>query len=206
VSKVISRPVRRCKEKKAVCRPSWGPFYGPDTLGRQCGKKKKGDLQQVAFQKNGPGRSGAAGPFGTAAGAPGAKVDTAVQLEAILLEIHLDGFGFFHEFRVDDEFESVNVKCRVRVGKLIQSHGQAGTPSAAFVEKNADRFDIFSLEVFGNLLNCRLCDLEHNTLLGYKKSVMNDSGPETAKWFQPWNLTMSIRFVNPNSRCYRSGI
>jgi hypothetical protein len=146
---------------------------------------KKGDPQQVAFKKNSQGRSGTAGPLGAATGAASAKVDTAIQFEAVLLEIHFDGFRFFHEFGVDDKLESVDVKCRVRVSQLVQSHGQAGTPSAAFVEKNANRFNFFSLEVFGNLLNCRLCHLEHDTLLGYKKSVMNDSGPETAKWFQP---------------------
>jgi hypothetical protein len=131
--------------------------------------KKKGDLQQVAFHRNRQGRSGAAGSLGSAAGATGTKVYPAVQLKTVLLKIHLDGLGFFHKIGVDDELEAVDVKRRVRVGKLIQSHGQAGAPSAAFVEENTNRFDIFSLEVFGNLLNCRLCDLEHDTLLGYIK-------------------------------------
>jgi hypothetical protein len=133
------------------------------------GRNEKGDLQQVAFHRNRQGRSGAAGSLGSAAGATGTKVYPAVQFKTVLLKIHLDGLGFFHKIGVDDELEAVDVKRRVRVGKLIQSHGQAGAPSAAFVEENTNRFDIFSLEVFGNLLNCRLCDLEHDTLLGYIK-------------------------------------
>ena len=96
------------------------------------------------------------------------------------MEIDLDWLGFFEKLRVDDELKTVDVKRLVRIGKLIQSHGQAGAPSAAFVEKNPDRFDIFSFEIFGNLLNCRLCDLKHDTLLvNKKKAAQNVQGPET---------------------------
>jgi hypothetical protein len=131
----------------------------------------------------GMGRSGAAGTFGTAASATGAEVDAAVQLEAVLMKIHLDRLGFFQKFRVDDEFKTVNVKLFVRISKLIQSHGQAGTPSAAFIQKNADGFYIFSLEIFGNLVNCRLCDLKHNALLGNDKNgliVIDAGNPQLA--------------------------
>ena len=86
------------------------------------------------------------------------------------MEINLDWLCFFKKFRVDDELKTVDVKRLIRIGKLIQSHGQARAPSAAFVEKDPDRFDIFSFEIFGNLLNCRLCDLKHNTLLENKKN------------------------------------
>ena len=88
------------------------------------GTNKKGDLQQVAFQKYcGPGRSGAAGALGTAAGTAGTEIYPAVQLETVLMEINLNRLGFFKKFRVDDEFKTVDVKRLVRVGKLIQSHG-----------------------------------------------------------------------------------
>jgi len=132
-------------------------------------KNKKATCSRSPFRKIGQGRSGAAGTLGAAAGATGAEVDAAVQFEAVLLKIHLDRLGFFQKVRVDDEFITVDVKLLVRIGKLIQSHGQAGAPSAAFVEENPDGFDIFTLEIFGNLLNCRLCDLKHDTLLGNKK-------------------------------------
>jgi hypothetical protein len=119
------------------------------------------------------------------------------------VEINLNRLGFFKKFRVDDEFKTVDVKRLVRIGKLIQSHGQAGAPSAAFVEENPDRFDIFSFEIFGNLLNCRLCDLKHSTLLENKKigpTVFQDRKPPIG--LQVWNLTMSIGFVNPNCSWY----
>jgi len=99
------------------------------------------------------------------------------------MEIYLNGLGFFQKFRVDDELETVNVKRLVRIGKLIQSHSQAGAPSAAFIEENPDRFDILSFEIFGNLLNCRLCDLKHNTLLGNKKigpDIFRTGNPQEA--------------------------
>ena len=86
------------------------------------------------------------------------------------MEIHLDRLGFFQKILIDDKLKAVNVKRFIRVDKLIQSHGQAGAPSAAFVEEDSNGFDFFSLEVFGNLRNCRLCDLEHDTLLENKKN------------------------------------
>lgn len=82
------------------------------------------------------------------------------------MEIHLDRLGFLQKILVDNKLETINIERRVRVDRLVQSHGQAGAPSPALVEENPDRLDFFSLEVFGNLLNCRLRDLEHDTLLG----------------------------------------
>ena len=104
------------------------------------------------------------------------------------MEIDLDWLGFFEKLRIDDELKTVDVKRLVRIGKLIQSHGQAGAPSAAFVEKNPDRFDIFSFEIFGNLLNCRLCDLKHDTLLVNKKKR-----PKTCRDRKP---PIDFRFEN----------
>jgi hypothetical protein len=105
------------------------------------------------------GRSGTAGAFGATAGAPGTKINGTIQLETIHLEIHFDGLRFFQEFRIDDKLETVDVKGFIRINKLIQSHGQARAPSPAFVEENTDWFDLFSFEIFCNLLNCRLRDL-----------------------------------------------
>jgi len=99
------------------------------------------------------------------------------------MEINLNGLSFFQKFCIYDEFKTIDVKRLVRIGKLIQSHGQAGAPSAAFVEENPDRFDIFSFEIFGNLLNCRLCDLKHSNLLENKKigpTVFRTGNPQLA--------------------------
>jgi len=133
--------------------------------------QKRRPVSKPPFATNRSGRSGAAGALGPAAGAAGTEIDSAIQFKAVHVKIHFDRLGFFQKFGIDDEFESVDVKLRIRIGKLIQSHGQARPPSTAFVEEYADGLDLFSLEVFGNLLNCRLCDLEHVTLLENKKSV-----------------------------------
>jgi hypothetical protein len=79
-------------------------------------KKRRPLLKGRLALKFGPGRSGATGTLGAAAGAAGAEVDTAVQLEAVLMKIHLDGLGFLQKFRVDDKFKTVNVKRLVRIG------------------------------------------------------------------------------------------
>jgi hypothetical protein len=107
-------------------------------------------------------RSGAARSRGAAAGATGTKVEGAVQLEAVHVEVHLDRLGFFQELRVDEKFETVDGNLGVSIGRLIQSHGQAGAPSPAFVEKNPDRLNFLPFEIFGNLFNCRRCDLKHD--------------------------------------------
>lgn len=127
---------------------------------------KKATLDRSPFDVIGQYWSGAAGTLGTAAGASGAEVDARVQFETIHVKIHLNGLCFFQKFRVNDKFKVVNVEGCICVGKLIQSHGQAGAPSAALIEENPDGLDILSFEIFGNLLNCRLRYLEHNTLLG----------------------------------------
>jgi hypothetical protein len=84
---------------------------------------KKGDPQQVASQRNRTNRSAAAGAFGSATGTAGAEVNAAIQFEAVHMKIHLNRFGFFQKFLVNDEFEPINVKGLIRIGRLIQSHG-----------------------------------------------------------------------------------
>lgn len=86
------------------------------------------------------------------------------------LEINLDGLGLLKKIGIDDELIAIHVKRFIGIGRLIQSHGQAGAASAAFVEENPDRFHIFPFEIFGDLLDCRLCDFEHDTLLKVKIS------------------------------------
>ena len=143
--------------------------------------RKKGGLypSRLYHTHNGSDQSGAAGTLGPAAGAAGTEIDSTVQLEAIHVKIHFDRLCFIQKFRIDDEFKSVDVKFGIRIGKLIQSHGQARTPSTAFVKEYADGLDLFPLEILGNLLNCRLCDLEHVTLLENKNRPGVAFGPPT---------------------------
>jgi hypothetical protein len=101
-------------------------------------------------------RSGAAGAFGSAASTSGTEIDAAVKLETVHLKIDVDGLRFFKEFRVDDKGVPIDLEFAIRFNWLIQSHGQAGAPSAAFVEENPDRFDVFAFEILGDLFDGRL--------------------------------------------------
>ena len=107
-------------------------------------------------------RLGAAGPLVTAAGAAGAEVDVAVKLEAVHVKVHLDGLGLLHELLVYDVLETLNIIRFVVVVRLIQSHGQSGAPSPAFVEKDADRLHLFAFEILGNLLSSRFSYFQHD--------------------------------------------
>jgi hypothetical protein len=134
-------------------------------------KTKKATFNRSPFGVNELGQSGATGALGAATGAASTEIDAAVQLEAVLVEIDLDRLRFFQKFRIHDELKTVDIKRLVRIGKLIQSHGQSRAASPAFIEENTDRFDIFSFEIFGDLLDCRLCNFKHDTLLENKKTV-----------------------------------
>jgi hypothetical protein len=98
----------------------------------------------------------------TTAGAAGTKVDVAVQFETIHVKVHLDGLSFLHELFVYDVLETVNIIRFVVFVRLIQSHSQSGTPSSAFIEKDADRLHIFALEILGNLLSGRFSYFQHD--------------------------------------------
>jgi hypothetical protein len=115
-------------------------------------------------------KKGAAGALGSAAGATAAEINAAIQLESVHVEIHFNRLGFFEKLRIDDKFKTVDVEFRIRFGKLIQSHGQARAPSPALVEEDANGLDLFPFEILGNLLNCRLCDFEHDILLAINPS------------------------------------
>jgi len=110
---------------------------------------------------------GAAGPRRTAAGtaAAGTEVDGTVDLESVLLEIHLDGVHFLHEILVDHVSESLDFIHVIGVFRLIQSHGQRGAASAALVEKDPYGCNVFAFEVLGDLLGCRFSYLDHENLL-----------------------------------------
>jgi hypothetical protein len=100
--------------------------------------------------------SAAAGTTGT-----GTKIDAAVELETIHLEIDLDRLRFFKKCFVDDVFVTVNLILLVRFIGLIQSHGQAGSASAALVQEDPDGLNLFVTEIRGDLLSGRWCNFEH---------------------------------------------
>jgi hypothetical protein len=69
----------------------------------------------------------------TAATVGGSKINTAIKFESVHMEIYFDGFGAFKELFVDDVSVITNFKFFISVVRLIQSHGQPGAASAAFI-------------------------------------------------------------------------
>jgi hypothetical protein len=69
----------------------------------------------------------------TASAASRGKLHVAVKFEPILLEVNFNGLCFFEKHFVDEVLVTVHVKFLIGIGGLIQSHGQAGAASAAFV-------------------------------------------------------------------------
>jgi hypothetical protein len=99
-----------------------------------------------------------------AAGA-GTEIDARVDSKPVSHEIHGHGFGFLVEFLVDDELKAVHVENVVGISRLIQSHGQRRTASAALVQKDANGRNLLVLEIFGYLIMSRRGDLNHLFLL-----------------------------------------
>lgn len=112
------------------------------------------------------------------------------------MKIDFDGLGLLKKILIDNELKSIDLENLIRIYLLIQSHGQTGAASAAFVEEDPNGLDLFTFEIFGNLLNRRLRYLEHDTLLGNKKSARNKFAPQILSPLQPVSLTMSTGFVN----------
>jgi hypothetical protein len=104
---------------------------------------------------------GAAGAAATA----GAEIDAAIEFEAVHMKINLYGLCTFEELFVDDIFVAVHVKLFVSVVGLIQSHGQAGSASAAFVQKDSHRANILVAKIGRDLFGGRSCNFEHGILL-----------------------------------------
>jgi hypothetical protein len=102
-----------------------------------------------------------------AASAPGAgvKLKTAVQLESIHVEIDLYRFGAIEKVFIDDKLKTVHIELLICVIGLIQSHGQAGPASAAFIEEYPDGADFLALEIGRDLFTGRRCHFEHDVLL-----------------------------------------
>jgi len=81
------------------------------------------------------------------------------------MEIDLYGFCAFQKIFIDDILVAVHIKLLIRVIGLIQSHGQAGTASAAFVQEDPNGPDFLVLEICRNLFGGRMCYFEHDVLL-----------------------------------------
>jgi hypothetical protein len=95
----------------------------------------------------------------------GVKLKTAVQLESIHVKIDFYRFGAIEKIFIDDKLETVYIKLLIRVIGLIQSHGQAGAASAAFIEKNPNGTDFLALKIGRDLFTGRRCYFEHDDLL-----------------------------------------
>ncbi|MEJ2641576.1 MAG: hypothetical protein P8010_18570, partial [Desulfosarcinaceae bacterium] len=85
-----------------------------------------------------------------------------IELETVHVKVYLNGLGFLHEIFVYDVLETVNIVGFIVLVRLIQSHGQSGAPSPAFVEKDADRLHLFAFEILGNLLSGRFSYFQHD--------------------------------------------
>jgi hypothetical protein len=103
------------------------------------------------------------GAASASAAAVGLK--SAVQLESIHVEIDLYRFGALEKIFVDDKLKTVHIELLIRVIGLIQSHGQAGATSAAFIEEDPNGTDFLAIEIGRDLLTGRRCNFEHDVLL-----------------------------------------
>ena len=102
---------------------------------------------------------------GAAAAATPTELQVAIEFEPIHVEVHFDGLGALKKIPVDDILIAVNFKLLIRLVRLIQSHGQAGTASAAFIEKNSNGAYIPTFEIRRDLFTGRRCYFEHVILL-----------------------------------------
>ena len=95
----------------------------------------------------------------------GAKIHAAIQLETIHVKIDLDGLNPIQERLVHHVLETVHIKLPILIIGLIQSHGQARAASPAFIQKDADGFDLFTVKIGRDLFRGRRCYFEHDCLL-----------------------------------------
>jgi hypothetical protein len=95
----------------------------------------------------------------------GVEIDTAVEFKPIHVEIDFNGLRTFKELFVDDVLITVHFKLFVCVIGLIQSHGQAGAASSAFVQKDSNGANLFVTKIGCDLFSGRRCYFEHDILL-----------------------------------------
>jgi hypothetical protein len=137
--------------------------------------------------------------FGSAATrtTAGVEFDAAIELETVHVKIHLNGLGAVQELFIDDIFKTVHIKLLVQIVGLIQSHGQAWTASAAFVQKNPDGTNIFAFKVGRNLFRRRWGNFEHGILLGdFHRITAHGCSAQGVK--RAGNLTIAVLNVKQN--------
>jgi hypothetical protein len=93
------------------------------------------------------------------------KINAAIKFKSMHMEIDFDGLRFFKKCFVNDEFMTVNLVFLIGIIGLIQSHGQAGPASTAFVQENPDGLHLFVAKICGDLLSGRGCNFKHVVLL-----------------------------------------
>jgi hypothetical protein len=81
------------------------------------------------------------------------------------MKIDFNGIGFFKKIFVDQILIAIDIKLLIHIVRLIQSHGQTGTASSAFIQENAYGLDFLSLEIFSNLFCGLRCNVKHDFLL-----------------------------------------
>jgi hypothetical protein len=91
------------------------------------------------------------------------------------MEINLNGLSALKEILIDDILIAVHIKFLVGIVGLIQSHGQAGSASAAFVQEDPNRTDLLILEICRNLFSGRRCYFEHGVLLKKNSTPLHQS-------------------------------
>jgi len=78
-------------------------------------------------------------------------------------KVDADGLGLLKKFLADQESDPFFLEYLVFSLRLIQSHSQRGTRSAALVQEDPDRFrSLSSLEEFIEHLFCKIRNFDHN--------------------------------------------
>jgi len=78
-------------------------------------------------------------------------------------KVDADGLGLLKKFLADQKSDAFFLEYLVFSLRLIQSHSQRGTRSAALVQEDPDRFrSLSSLEEFIEHLFCKIRNFDHN--------------------------------------------
>jgi hypothetical protein len=95
----------------------------------------------------------------------GAEIDAAIEFETVHMKVDFYGLCTFEKFLVDDVGIAIHFKLFIRIIGLIQSHGQAGTASASFIQKDSHRTNLFVAKIGRDLFGGRICNFQHGILL-----------------------------------------
>ena len=101
----------------------------------------------------------------SACGIGGTEFDAGIDLKPVSQKIDLYGLGFLIEFFFHDKLETIYVKDTIVFLGLIQSHCQGRAASAACIQKDPNRCDLFAVKVCLNLFGCFFSYFHHNILI-----------------------------------------